>query len=132
MLDLLPGQCVLVAGSRGSYLFSTDVWIDGMYFKQVHEGDSDPIGGAMNILSKAWITDSTFDWGEPNTASCTQCTVWEDGGFFVEGQVYMKGVSVTLAFQAALANLCHETMAKRIRTTKPHIAQYRSLCIGSS
>lgn len=95
LLDLIPRQCVLVTGSRGNYLFSSEVWIDGIYFRVSSEMAPDPVGGSVVIDKKAWVTHSTFDWGGQGP-ECSECMEWPDGGFFVEGRMYAEGVVCVL------------------------------------
>lgn len=101
LLDLAPGQCVLVTGSKGNYLFSSDVWVDGIYFRQTPGEDTEPVGGAVHVLTKAWITDSTFDWSAP-AAGCADCVEWAEGGFHVEGSLYVEGA----CFVAFVSHSC--------------------------
>lgn len=104
-VDLIPGQCMVVVGSLANYKFSGDLWIDGIYFKQTHQNQPRPLGGGMYIPKNAWITSCTLDWSSQGDDGCPDCPEWLDGGIFVDGGLYVKGVTLSLSTPGSYADL---------------------------
>lgn len=73
-----------------------DVWIDGVYIRQITEGKIKALGGTTTIQKNMWMTNCTFQSSGKGAVPCEDCENWPDAGILVLGQLYAQGtVSVS-------------------------------------
>ena len=68
-----------------------DVWIDGVYIRQITEGKTKALGGTTTIQKSMWMTNCTFQSSGKGEVPCDDCENWPDSGILVLGQLYAQG-----------------------------------------
>lgn len=111
---LLPRQCLLLADDDLLIVYSSQVWLDGLYVRLTTPRDTETgLFGSFISLgtneSQVWMTDVTLQGNGNGMRVCDECalSVW------LEGSAYAQGAATAHQHFIALAVIFYAEVVER-------------------